>query len=74
MIHRVTHTLCLSKGERFKRLWFSIEKEEEEHIIEIFKSSKSRRRTRPNRNVDEISKTIILFIYVTSKSHMKILN
>ena len=73
MNYRVAHTLCSSKGERFGRLWFPI-KEEEEHGIEVFKSPQSRRRARPNRNVGEISKLIILFIYVMNKSHMKTLN
>ena len=71
--YRVAHTLCSSKREWFGRLWFPI-KEEEEHGIEVLKSSRSRRRARPNRNVGEVSKTIILFIYVINKSHMKILN
>ena len=73
MNYIVAHTLCSSKGERFGRLWFPI-KEEEEHGIEIFKSLRSRRRARPNRNVDEVFKLIILFIYVINKSHMKTLN
>ena len=73
MNYRVAHTLCSSRGEQFGRLWFPI-KEEEEHGIEVFKLPRSRRRARPNRNVGEVSKLIILFIYVINKSHMKILN